>query len=40
MKGILFNIVEDVVAEALSADAWDDVIDAAGVDGSSGQASR
>lgn len=34
MKGLLFNIVEDVVAEALSADAWDDVIDAAGVDGS------
>jgi hypothetical protein len=34
MKGILFNVVEDVVTEALSADAWDDVIDAAGVGGS------
>ena len=34
MKGILFNVVEDVVTEAMSADAWDDVIDAAGVDGS------
>jgi hypothetical protein len=34
MKGILFNVVEDVVTEAMSADTWDDVIDAAGVDGS------
>lgn len=34
MKGVLFNVVEDVVTEALSADAWDDVLDAAGVDGS------
>ena len=34
MKGILFNVVEDVVTEAMSEDAWDDVVDAAGVDGS------
>lgn len=34
MKGVLFNVVEDVVTEALSADAWDDVLDAAGVSGS------
>jgi hypothetical protein len=34
MKGILFNVVEDVVTEAMSADAWDDVIVASGVDGS------
>lgn len=34
MKGVLFNVVEDVVTEALSADAWDDVVDAAGVSGS------
>jgi hypothetical protein len=34
MKGVLFNIVEDVVSEALSADAWDDVIDRSGVRGS------
>jgi hypothetical protein len=34
MKGVLFNIVEDVVTEALSADAWDDVIDRSGVRGS------
>jgi predicted hydrocarbon binding protein len=34
MKGVLFNVVEDVVTETLSADAWDDVLDAAGVPGS------
>ena len=34
MKGILFNVVEDVVTEALSADSWDDILDAAGVSGS------
>ena len=33
MKGVLFNVVEDVVTGALSADAWDDVIDASGVGG-------
>lgn len=34
MKGVLFNVVEDVVTEALSADDWDDVLDAADVSGS------
>lgn len=34
MKGLLFNVVEDVVIEAFSADAWDDVLDVAGVSGS------
>jgi hypothetical protein len=34
VKGILFNVIEDVVTEAMSADAWDDVVDASGVDGS------
>ena len=34
MKGILFRVIEDVVFEALSADAWDDVIDRSGVSGS------
>lgn len=33
MKGVLFNVVEDVVTEALSADAWDDVVDESGVSG-------
>ena len=33
MKGVLFNVVEDVVTEALSAEAWDDVVDDSGVDG-------
>lgn len=33
MKGLLFNVVEDVVSEAMSADAWDDIIDQAGVHG-------
>ncbi len=33
MKGVLFNVVEDVVTEAMSADAWDHVIERAGVDG-------
>lgn len=33
MKGVLFNVVEDVVTEAMSADAWDDIIDQAGVHG-------
>ena len=33
MKGVLFNVVEDVVTEALSADAWDDVVDDSGVSG-------
>ncbi len=33
MKGVVFNVVEDVVREVLSEDAWDDVIVEAGVDG-------
>jgi hypothetical protein len=33
MNGILFRVVEDVVTEAFSADAWDDVIDRSGVSG-------
>jgi hypothetical protein len=34
--GILFNVVEDVVTEALLDDAWDETIDGVGVSGSSG----
>lgn len=34
MMGIMFNVVKDVVTEALSDDAWDDVIDSAGISGS------
>jgi hypothetical protein len=34
MMGIMFNVVKDVVTEALSAEAWDDVIDSAGISGS------
>lgn len=34
MKGVLFNVVEDVVTVTASADAWDDVLDAADVSGS------
>ena len=33
MKGVLFNVVEDVVTEALSADAWDDVVERSNVGG-------
>lgn len=33
MKGVLFNVVEDVVTEAMSAEAWDDVVEGAGVSG-------
>ena len=34
MKGIIFNLVEDVVRSHYGDDMWDDIIDAAGVDGS------
>ncbi|MGK0275172.1 MAG: hypothetical protein ACI9N0_001554 [Ilumatobacter sp.] len=34
MMGIMFNVVKDVVTKALSDDAWDDVIDSAGISGS------
>ncbi len=33
MKGVLFNVVEDVVTEAMSADAWDDVVEDSDVAG-------
>lgn len=33
MKGIIFNAVEEAVTNLYSADAWDDLLDAAGVDG-------
>lgn len=34
MKGIIFNLVEDVVRSHHGDDMWDDIVDAAGVDGS------
>lgn len=33
MKGIIFNAVEDAVTELFSADTWDDLLDAAGLEG-------
>lgn len=33
MKGVLFNVVEDVVTDVMSADVWDEVIDASGASG-------
>ena len=33
MKGIIFNIVEEIVVELFDADTWDDLLDAAGLDG-------
>ncbi len=33
MKGVVFNVVEAVVTELYDADTWDDLLDAAGVDG-------
>ena len=33
MKGIIFNLVEEVVVGAYGEDAWDDILDAAGLDG-------
>lgn len=33
MKGVIFNIVEEVVVGLYDEDTWDDVIDAAGVHG-------
>lgn len=33
MKGIIFNIVEEVVSEQFGSDAWDAMITSAGVDG-------
>lgn len=33
MKGIIFNLVEEVVRDRYGEDAWDDLLDAAGLDG-------
>jgi hypothetical protein len=33
VKGIIFNLVEEVVAGTYGEDAWDDILDSAGVDG-------
>ena len=33
MKGIVFNLLEEVVVNELGADKWDELLDAAGVDG-------
>ncbi|MDE2331898.1 MAG: heme NO-binding domain-containing protein [Bradyrhizobium sp.] len=33
MKGIIFNVLEEVVARQFSRDVWEDLIDNAGVDG-------
>lgn len=33
MKGIIFNLAEEVVVDAHGQDAWDDVLDEAGLDG-------
>ncbi len=33
MKGVVYNIVEEFVTEQWSADDWDDLLDAAGLDG-------
>ncbi len=33
MKGIIFNAVESAVTDLYSADTWDDLLDAAGLDG-------
>ena len=30
MKGVIFNLVEDIVTEANGPDAWDDLLEAAG----------
>ena len=34
MKGIIFNVVETAVTKLHGAEAWDDILDHAGVDGS------
>lgn len=33
MKGIIFNLLQEAVTRQFGPDAWDDLIDAAGVDG-------
>src|SRR3989442_8169235 len=34
LKGIVFNLLEEVVTREYSADTWDDLLDAASVNGS------
>src|SRR5688572_25425237 len=34
MKGIVFNVLEQVVTDELGADTWDSLVEAAGTDGS------
>ena len=33
MKGVIFNLAEQVVTDAYGVDAWDDILDRAGLDG-------
>jgi hypothetical protein len=33
MKGVIFNLAEQVVSDSFGADAWDDILDRAGLDG-------
>ena len=33
MKGVVFNLLEEIVSRDYGEDAWDDLLDAAGVDG-------
>ena len=33
MKGIIFNVTERAVTELLGEDAWDDLLDDAGLEG-------
>ena len=33
MKGIIFNLLEEVVSTQLGEDAWDAILDSAGVEG-------
>lgn len=33
MKGVIFNVVEEVVVDLWSDDVWDDILDRAGLDG-------
>ncbi len=34
MKGVIFNVVQEVVEDAFGIDFWDDAVDLAGIDGS------
>ena len=34
MKGVVFNVVEEVLTELHDAETWDDLLDSAGLDGS------